>query len=346
VAGATVLIALFLTDPGVVSAQSAVAGVSGPADEIAPVPYELNVAGRLPILLRGYIQFRDTDANNTTNPLQIRRLRFIADAELTPDVDFFVELDPTLSPNPLLDAYVQYKAETAARLRAGQFKVPFSGESLVPDERTIPIERALVVNGFSPNRDNGQQGRDIGVELLGNAGSEASSVEYQMAFLNGAGIYNVQSTRQKAAAGRVILHPFRGVSAGVDFYQGKEPPPGAAATGSTLLVKQRQDVEAGYTRGHFVAWSEYLWGRDGGIHRSGGYGMLAYKFDRHWESFLRAQDFDSNHVKRHSIVREYDAGANYYFTNLIRLQANYGEQKLASNGKLSSVVLAQLQAEF
>ncbi len=327
-------------------AQTAPPGVSGPSDTVHGVPYKITLDGKLPISFTGYIQLRYTDQNNTANPFQVKRLRLIAEAALTQDVEVYVQMDPTLSPSPLLDGYVQYKRFTAARFRAGQFKVPFSGESLVSDERTIPIERALVVNGFAPGRDDGQQGRDIGLGLLGNAGSEkAASVEYQIALLNGSGIYNLPTTRQKAAAGRVVIHPFAHASFGGDYYQGKQPRTGAA-NGSVLLVKQRQELEGGYTRGHVVSWAEYLWGNDGGIHRSGGYGMMAYKFSPHWESFLRAQDFDTNHVKQHSITRQYDSGVNFYFTKLIRLQANYGIQKQPSNGELAHVALAQLQAEF
>ena len=340
------LFALLLL-PASVLAQSVSAGISGPGDDVKGVPYKLTLDGRLPILFSGYIQFRYTDQNGTANPFQVKRLRFIADAQLTPDVDVYIQVDPTLSPNPLLDGYLQYKRITAARIRFGQFKVPFSGESLTADERTITIERSLVVNSFSPGRDNGQQGRDLGVQLLGNAGSEkGASVEYQLAFLNGSGIYNVQTNRQKAGAGRFLFHPIEGASVGGDYYQGEEPLAGAPAASTLLVVKQRQDLEAGYVKGHFTSWGEYLWGHDGTTNRSGGYGMLAYKFNHHWESWVRAQDYDANHEKTHSITRQYDGGLNYYFTSLIRAQAAYGTQKSPVTGKLGQVFLAQVQAEF
>lgn len=337
----------FVLMPAVVLAQSARAVISGPTDDVTGVPYKLTLDGRLPILFSGYIQARFTDQNGTNNPFQVKRLRLVADAQFTPDLDGYVQIDPALSPHVLLDGYIQYKRYTAARIRLGQYKVPFSGESLVADERTIPIERSLVVNGFSPGRDSAQQGRDIGVELLGNFGSETGpSVEYQAAFLNGAGIYNVQSNRQKAGVGRFLIHPIHGLSAGADYYRGKEPLTGAAAPSTLLVVKERQEAEAGYLRGGFTAWGEYIWGRDGAIRRSGGYGMVAYKFNRHWQSYVRAQDLNSNHVKAHSITRQYDGGFNYYFTPLIRFQANYGGQKSPATGHLGQIALLQLQAEF
>jgi len=339
---------LILTPFETLSAQATVApSPSGPSDEVRGAPYKLTIDGAFPILFSGYIQVRYTDAPATANPFQVKRLRFAADALLTDKIDLFVQIDPTLSPNPLLDAYIQFKPRREARIRAGQFKVPFSGESLVADERMIPIERSIVVNSFSPGRDSGQQGRDLGVMFLGNAGGETGpTIEYSAAFLNGSGIYNAQSNRQKAGAGRFILHPFTGASIGGDYYQGKEPLPGAPATSSQIVAKQRQELEGGYKTGHFVSWAEYLWGHDGSIDRSGGYGLAAYRFTSRWESFARAQQYNSYHGRRGSITRLYEAGANYYITRLVRLQADYGVEKMPKNGALAQVALAQIQAEF
>ena len=81
---------------------------------------------------------------------------------------------------------IQFKFRREARVRVGQCKVPLSGESLVADERTIPVERTMVVNQSSPDRDNGSQGRDLGVAAMGNVGGEKrKSVEYAAAFVNG-----------------------------------------------------------------------------------------------------------------------------------------------------------------
>lgn len=341
-------ILLTFTSWGTIAAQVVGnAAPSGPSEGVRGAPYKLTIDGAFPILLSGYIQLRYTDAPGTANPFQVKRLRFVADALLTDKIDLYIQIDPTLSPNPLLDAYIQFKPRREVRVRAGQFKVPFSGESLTADERTISIERSIVVNSFSPGRDNGQQGRDLGLMFLGNAGGETGpSVEYSVALLNGSGIYNVQSNRQKAGVGRVILHPFGGASIGGDYYVGKEPLPGAPAARSQLVVKQRQEVEGGYRNGHFVSWAEYLWGHDGRIDRSGGYGIAAYRVNSRWETFARLQRYNAYHDRRGSITRMYEAGANYYITRLIRLQADYGVKKTPTHGTFSQVVLAQVQAEF
>ncbi len=204
-----------------------------------------------------------------------------------------------------------------------------------------------MVNKFSPGRDNGSQGRDLGVMVTGNVdGGNRSSVEYSAAFLNGGGIYNVATARDKAFATRVVFHPVTGLSIGGDFYKGMEQSAGAPASGSLSIGKQRQDIEAGYRAGALVLWGEYLWGRDGAIERSGGYALAGYRFAKHWETFARVQSFDSLHLHRGNMTRLYEAGANYYVTQLVRLQANYGIEKTAATGSLAQVVLTQIQAEF
>ena len=48
----------------------------------------------------------------------------------------------------LLDASFTWKISPALRLTVGQFKIPFSSESLVADNLDVPIERARAVNSL------------------------------------------------------------------------------------------------------------------------------------------------------------------------------------------------------
>lgn len=59
------------------------------------------------------------------------------------------------SGSELKDAWLQWNADDAAKLRAGQFKIPFSRQELDSDEKLAIIERGLASNSFAPSRNQG-----------------------------------------------------------------------------------------------------------------------------------------------------------------------------------------------
>jgi phosphate-selective porin len=78
-----------------------------------------------------------------------------------------------------MDAAVTWKFSRALRVTGGQFKIPFSAESLVSDNLNVPIARARAVNALAPGRDTGVQGRDVGLQFAGGLGSGKNPfVEY------------------------------------------------------------------------------------------------------------------------------------------------------------------------
>jgi hypothetical protein len=310
---------------------------SGPATDVRSTPHELSVAGKFPLFVSGYVQGRFTDEKGTKYPFRVKRARLILDAPLGDSVEFFVQLDPVFRPSIVLDAYLQLRIRRTAHFRVGAFKVPFGGESVAADEKTIPIERSLVVNSFSPDRDNGNQARDVGIELLGRAGGRSANlVEYSIAAVNGSGLNDVSGHHPVAGAMRVIVHPIGGLSVGADYFQGK-------TTTASPGVKRREEFEAGYKRGGLTSWGEYLRGNDGPVHRNGGYALVAYRIDHHWETFVRAEEYTANRAKGGQTTRLYETGANYYLTNKIRVQTNGGARKDPVRGDITPVFLVQLQ---
>ena len=310
---------------------------SGPATDVHSAPHQISVAGKFPLFISGYVQGRFTDEEGTKYPFRVKRARLIVDAALSDSVELFVQLDPVFRPTVVLDAYLQLRIRPTANFRVGSFKVPFGGESLTADEKTIPIERSLVVNTFSPDRDNGNQARDVGVEFLGHAGGRSANLfEYSVAAVNGAGLNNVAGHHAVAGATRVIVHPIQGLSVGADYFQGE-------TTTASPAGKRREEFEAGYKAGRLTSWGEYLWGNDGPVHRSGGYELLAYRIDRHWEAFVRVEEYNANRAKAAQTTRLYEAGANYYLTDKIRVQANGGARKDPIQGDITPVFLVQLQ---
>src|SRR5260221_5459455 len=119
-----------------------------------------------PMQVHGYIQGRFTNQEGTPDRLEIRRARLILSGDPISKLSYTFQVDFVKQPY-LMDAALTWKFSRALRLTGGQFKIPFSAESLVSDNLNMPIARARAVNGLSPGRDTGVQGRDVGVQLAG-----------------------------------------------------------------------------------------------------------------------------------------------------------------------------------
>jgi len=116
--------------------------------------------------IHGYIQGRFTNQEGTPDRLEIRRARLILSGNPLSKLSYTFQIDVVKRPF-LMDAALTWKFSPTLRLTGGQFKIPFSAESLISDNLNIPIARARAVNALVPGRDTGVQGRDLGLQLAG-----------------------------------------------------------------------------------------------------------------------------------------------------------------------------------
>ena len=326
-------------DSGVVVRTAALTTTQAPAappQQAASATQERPVTGASAIRLGGYVQTRWTVGVGTTNPLEIRRARWQVGGSLTPRLAYRTEVELTRSP-VLLDARLDYNSSPFARLTAGQFKIPFSQENLTSDRDTITIERSLVGNSLVPGRDNGSNGRDIGFQaegdFLGRPGRGV--VAYSAALLQGAGISRRDDNRRRDVAVRLLLRPIPELTLAGDYYDG--------ASGPERSQRDRAAVELAYVRGPYTLLGEYVWGRDGAVHRRGGYGLFAWRFLPGWEGVAR---FDRYEPTRQQRTDTYLGGLNWLLSQWIKLQANYGVINDNSRTDNTQTVLTQLQFQF
>jgi hypothetical protein len=282
--------------------------------------------------ISGYIQGRFTDREGISDRLEIRRARVIASGDL-PDLSYTVQVDVAHLPY-LLDASVTWRYSAAFRLTAGQFKIPFSTESLVPDNLDIPIERARAVNSLAPGRDSGVQARDTGVQAAGTVGP----VDYAAGIFSGQLIVNSPAVHYRAIAGRLLVHPLKGLTTGGDWYS-------SFAT-STGPAKRRGEVEGRYEHGPMQFASEQIFARDGSLYRRGGYGGLSWRLSPHWEPLTRLDWLTTNTHKANTTSIVYMAGTNFYFTSHFKIGINTGAQHDQAPNGFRSLFLAQAMFGF
>lgn len=289
--------------------------------------------------LSGWVQTRWTNAVGTTNPLEIRRGRIALDGNLTPRVGYKVQIDAVRSP-VLLDARLDLKLSPYARLTFGQFKIPFSQENLVSSRDLIAIERSNVVNSLVPGRDNGSNGRDIGAQLEGNIlrNDGRPLFGYSVGLFNGAGINRRDDNRRKDVAGRLVLYPLAHLWIAGDYYHG--------ASGTKELSKERAGTEFAFVHKLYSLRGEYIWGHDDAVRKRGWYTQFAYRFQEKWEGFLRFDNYDPDRGKPRDVSSTYLLGVNWFVTNGVKLQANYGLVDYKARTDLTNLFLTQVQFQF
>ena len=297
------------------------------------------VAASLRFKLSGYMQTRYTNGVGTTNPFEIRRGRVALDGILSPKVGYKVQIDAVRSP-VLVDARLDWNASPHAQFTFGQFKIPFSQENLISGRDLISIERSLVGLSLVPGRDTSNNGRDIGAQLAGNVvrGDGRPLFDYAVGIFNGAGINRRDDNDRKDVAGRMVIHPFAGFSLAGDYYNG--------ASGAMELSRERAGVEFAYVHKPFSLQGEYIWGHDDAVRKYGWYSQFAYRFRPRWEALAR---FDTYDPKRHSgndVTNTYLVGLNWYLSNRVKLQTNYGLVDEEARTNLTNLFLSQLQFQF
>lgn len=297
------------------------------------------VIGATKIKLSGWAQTRYTNAVGTTNPLELRRARLAVDGSLAPRVAYKMEIDAVRSP-VLLDARLDYSPKPYAKVTVGQFKIPFSQENLDSDRDIIFIERSLVGLSLVPGRDTGNNGRDIGLQFSGNVARADGRplFDYAVGIFNGAGINRRDDNRRKDVGARIVIHPFSGLSLVSDYYSG--------ASGEKELSRERAGVEFAYVRKLYSLRGEYIWGHDGPVRKYGWYSQFAYRFRPKWEALAK---FDTYDPKRHAgkdATNTYLFGVNWYLSNWVKLQANYGVVDEEARTNLTNLFLSQVQFQF
>jgi phosphate-selective porin OprO/OprP len=143
---------------------------------------------------------------------RIRRLRLKFDGwaftkNLTYEVQVSLHETGAATSNSLEDANIDYDftdGKRAFRLKAGQYKVPFGRQELTSSGSQQFVDRSIVSGEFA-------RGRDIGVQLWGQAGSPAipDFVEWRVGAFNGAGRSVTRNTNDKLQYNaRVMISPW------------------------------------------------------------------------------------------------------------------------------------------
>jgi len=297
-----------------------------------------------------YEGFQQKTVNNT---FLLHRARFDIKGDINDAWSYEVYTEFAGVTPKLLDAYTTYKIADYLKFSAGQFKVPFSLESLIADSQLDFIDRSQVDNalaGRSTDVIGNQNGRDIGFQASGSFAkvNDAYLFDYSLGVFNGAG-YDVttDNNNHKDLAGRLAIHPITNLTVAGDFYYGVDQFIVGTAKTATNNRRNRQGIDGRYVFGPLAVQAEYDRGVDADTKKDGWYGQATYfVWPKRIQLAAKYDTFDPNEITTDVRTDDYTGGINYFFNDWAKFTVNYVYRREPVTQIQNNILEAQLQLTF
>lgn len=228
----------------------------------------------------GYVmsQFQASDQEDKeSNSFNIRMVRMSLEGRLMQDFYWKVQLQANgntsnLGSSPrMVDAFAEWQKYDAFKIKAGQFKRPFTFENPMH-----PVTQGFMgysqnvskLSGFNDRvGEHASNGRDIGVQIQGDFAKAADGhnfIHYQVGVFNGQGTGQKDVDQRKDVIGGVWLAPIKGLRIGAFGWTGSYARKGTwtengnEKSGVRSLGKNRYALSAEYAANDWTVRSEYI----------------------------------------------------------------------------------------
>lgn len=307
--------------------------------------------GSKALQISGLVQarYQGFEQKTVNNAFDLHRARLDVKGSITDSWSYEVYTEFAAT-TKLLDAYTSYQFADYLKITAGQFKIPFSLESLTSDSQLEFIDRSQVIEalaGRSKDVIGNQNGRDIGVQISGSFAklNDHNLFDYTLGIFNGAG-YNVTADNNgfKDFVGRLGVHPIKGLDLGGSLYNGED----IAANGTKSQYRSRFGFDARYTRGPLSLTAEYAHGTDAAVKKDGWYAQAGYfAWPKKIQLVAKYDTFDPNKAIGTDRTYLYTGGVNFVFNRWTRLAVDYFYRHEEATVQIKNNILeAQLQIAF
>ena len=326
------------------------------------------------IKFSGYImsqyQYSDKESNKgekDINSFNIRMVRMALEGRVAKDFYWKAQLQVngntsnlTVSPR-MVDAFAEWQKYDAFKVKAGQFKRPFTFENPMH-----PITQGFMsysqnvtkLAGFSDrNGEHSSNGRDIGVQLQGDLLKAADGhhyLHYQVGVFNGQGTNMKDVDQRKDVIGGVWVAPVKGLRIGAFGWTGSYARKGTwtevdakgveqPKNGVRSLEKNRYAISAEYAAHDWTVRSEYIHSQGYGFKTSNASGketdctinyaagdkadgfyalMIAPVISK--KLYAKARyDLYRPQANWHTSKTQYEIGANYWIGKHVMVAAEY-----------------------
>lgn len=255
------------------------------------------------IKFSGYVmsqyQYSDQDSKES-NSFNIRMVRMALEGRLMKDFYWKVQLQVNgntsdLGSSPrMVDAFAEWQKYEAFKIKAGQFKRPFTFENPMH-----PITQGFMgysqnvskLAGFSDRTgEHASNGRDIGVQIQGDLIKNAAGrnlLHYQVGVFNGQGTNHKDVDQRKDVIGGIWVSPVKGLRIGAFGWTGSAARKGKwdvtdanhnvvknedgsvkTQSGVRSLSKNRYAFSAEYAANDWTVRSEYIHSQGYGFTKS------------------------------------------------------------------------------
>lgn len=262
------------------------------------------------LTLFGYAQTQFEMAKTgavTHNTFSLTRFIFMADAQLTRKLSFFLMVDAasTQAPKHLHEYYAQYAFLPELKLRVGQFKTPYTLENIIAPTMLGNVninEGTRYMAGITGDPLYGNYaGRDLGLMVTGDALPARDGhryLNYSVGVFNGAGMNMRDNNKHKDVAAMINVLPTKDITLSGSFIIGKG---NAQADDMFGTIAQGYD----YTRNRWSVGvearynpirlrTEYMKGRNGDINNRAFYAELWCRIFRNFDVVLDYDYLDKN----------------------------------------------------
>lgn len=255
------------------------------------------------IKFSGYVmsqyQYSDQDSKES-NSFNIRMVRMALEGRLMKDFYWKVQLQANgntsdLGSSPrMVDAFAEWQKYEAFKIKAGQFKRPFTFENPMH-----PITQGFMgysqnvskLAGFSDRAgEHASNGRDIGVQIQGDFLKNSAGrnlLHYQVGVFNGQGTNQKDVDQRKDVIGGIWVAPIKGLRIGAFGWTGSSARKGTwnvtdanhnvvknedgsvkTKSGVRSLSKNRYAFSAEYAANDWTVRSEYIHSQGYGFTKS------------------------------------------------------------------------------
>lgn len=204
-----------------------------------------------------------------SNTFSLRMVRLSLDGRILGDFAYKLQGQingntSTLGDSPrLVDAYIEWQKLPFLKIKAGQFKRPFTFENpMNPIDQGFMgySQNVMKLSGFNDRvGEHSSNGRDIGIQIQGDFLKTASGrplMHYQVGVFNGQGINTKDVDNRKDVIGGLWVMPVSGLRIGAFGWTGSYARKGA--DGVKSLDKNRYAISGEYVVNDWTFRSEYI----------------------------------------------------------------------------------------
>lgn len=262
------------------------------------------------LTLFGYAQTQFEMAKTgavTHNTFSLTRFIFMADAQLTRKLSFFLMVDAasTQAPKHLHEYYAQYAFLPELKLRVGQFKTPYTLENIIAPTMLGNVninEGTRYMAGIAGDPLYGNYaGRDLGLMVTGDALPARDGhryLNYSVGVFNGAGMNMRDNNKHKDVAAMINVLPTKDLTLSGSFIIGKGNAQAddmfGTVTQGTDYTRNRWSVGVEARYNPIRLRTEYMQGRNGDINNRAFYAELWCRIFRNFDVVLDYDYLDKN----------------------------------------------------